>query len=200
MESPYFFYQSFQDIVCLFFSLYKGIFSCQDTPCIVLQLFNLFFFFFFFFFFQPFIGLGQAFQSLLQVLFWRKGRKRYTRYTICTSCWFYYLFCRFLVFFFRRRLRMSSFFSLPSQARRRGRKRRERGEKEKGNTSVYPIGTLYIGIFLGLPGPGILQGGFLQFLQQIITSLGLLSPSPRGKKLGKKPCQFLLSFYALSPY
>ncbi len=139
-------------------------------------------------FFQPFIGLGQAFQSLLQVLFQRKGRKRYTRYTICTSCWFYYLFCKFLVFFFRRRLRMSSFFSLPSQARRRRRRRRER-EREP-----------YRYFFFRPTRPWHLIGGVSQFLQQIITSLGLLSPSPRGKKLGKKPCQFLLYFYALSPY
>ena len=125
MESSYFFNQSFQDIFYLFFPFYKRIFSYQDTTYIVLQLFNLFLFVFFFFcfFFQPFIGLGQAIQSLLQMLFWRKGRERYTRYTSRKSP-YSCLFCRFLVFFFSRRLRMSSFFSYPKQARsrRRGRK------------------------------------------------------------------------------
>ena len=123
-KSSYFFYQSFQDIFCLFFFFfllfYKGIFSCQDTPYIVLQLFNLFFYFFFF---QPFIGLGQAFQGLLQILFQRqrRERERYTRYTLYSSRQF--LFCRFLFFFFRRRLRMSSFFSYPKQASRKRRLR-----------------------------------------------------------------------------
>src|ERR1700689_2407596 len=51
---------------------------------------------------------------------------RYTRRTSRSSCWFYWLFCRFLVFFFRRRLRMSSFFSYPKRARRRRRGRKSR--------------------------------------------------------------------------
>ena len=51
-------------------------------------------------------------------------QSKYTRHSISSSRWFYCLFCRFLVFFFRRRLRMSSFFSYPKQARRRRRGRK----------------------------------------------------------------------------
>ena len=97
----------------------------------IYQLFNLFFyfisfFFFFFFFFQPCIGLGQAFQSEVQMLFWRKGIGGYIIRTIRSSRWFCCPLYRFLVFFFRRRLRISSFFSYPKQARRRRRGRKSR--------------------------------------------------------------------------
>ena len=109
------------------FSFIKGFSPARILRVQSSKLFNLFLFIFFF---QPFIGLGQAFQGLLQVLFWRKGRKRYTRYTICTSYWF-------------------SFSG------------GERGEKEKGNTALTLV--LSIGIFLGLPGPDILQGEFPSF-------------------------------------
>src|SRR6266436_9117173 len=60
------------------------------------------------------------------MLFWREGIGGYIIYTIRSSNWFYCLFYRFLVFFFRRRLRMSSFFSYPKQARRRRRGRKSR--------------------------------------------------------------------------
>src|SRR6267142_7077392 len=60
------------------------------------------------------------------MFFRRKGRGRYTRHTIRSSRWLYCLFYRFLVFFFRRRLRISSFFSYPKQARRRRRGRKSR--------------------------------------------------------------------------
>src|SRR6267142_6738481 len=60
------------------------------------------------------------------MLFWRKGIGGYIICTICSSYWFYCLFCRFLVFFFRRRLRISSFFSCPKRARRRRRGRKSR--------------------------------------------------------------------------
>ena len=126
IESSYFFNQSFQDIFCLFFSFYKGIFSYQDTTCIVLQLFNLFLFifFFFFFFFQPFIGLGQAIQSLLQVLFQRKGRESYTRYTSRKSYQFGCLFLQVFSFLFQQKTKDILFFSFSKQARRRRRARK----------------------------------------------------------------------------
>src|SRR6202161_4364743 len=61
------------------------------------------------------------------MLFWRKGIGGYIIRTIrSSSYWFYCLFCRFLVFFFRRRLRISSFFSYPKRARRRRRGRKGR--------------------------------------------------------------------------
>ena len=60
------------------------------------------------------------------MLSWRKGIRGYTRRTSRSSCWFYCPFYRFLVFFFRRRLRMFSFFSYPKRARRRRRGRKGR--------------------------------------------------------------------------
>ena len=88
---------------------------------------------------------------------------------------------------------MSSFFSFPKQARRRTR------ERERVCRGCSPKTSSFYRYFFRPVRPQHFVGGVSQFLQQIITSLGLLSPSPRGEKLGKKPCQFLLSFYALSP-
>ena len=170
MESSYFFNQSFQDIFYLFFSFYKGIFSYQNTTYIVLQLFNLFLFIFFFFF-QPFIGLDQAIQSLLQVLFWRKGGDIYSRYTSHKSHQFGYFFCRFLGFFFSRKLRISSFFSCPKQA-----KRRRRGRKSEYRLIVTYF---YRRFFLYLLGFSILQGGFLVFIVDNNLLKSLISQSQR---------------------
>ena len=85
-------------------------------------------------------------------------QSKYARYTIRSSYWFYCLFYRFLVFFFRRRLRMSSFFSYPKRARRR-----RRGEKVDVESSLFiSIGGCFFQTYQALAFY-ILQGGF-QFL------------------------------------
>src|SRR6266404_8613551 len=91
------------------------------------------------------------------MLFWRKGIGGYIIHTIHSSYWFCCLFCRFLVFFFRRRLRISSFFSYPKRARRRRRGRKSR-------CRIF-ITYFYRKFFLDLLGLSILYliGGFLVF-------------------------------------
>src|SRR6267142_7141063 len=91
------------------------------------------------------------------MLFWRKGIGGYIIHTIRSSRWLYCLFYRFLVFFFRRRLRISSFFSYPKQARRRRRGRKSR-------CRIF-ITYFYRRFFLHLLGFGILYliGGVSSF-------------------------------------
>ena len=148
-------------------------FLCSLKGKAVMLYFLIFdlFLFIFFFFFQPFIGLGQAIQSLLQVFFWREGGEGYTRYTSRKSYQFGCFFCGFLVFFFSKRLRISSFFSCPKQARRR-----RRGRKSKCSRRLI-ITYFYKRFFLYLLDFSILQGGFLVFT--ILIPFLLTNPTRR---------------------